>query len=73
MEWDIGAPVDPANSRIHGQCNLPPGYGLRILPFWAQVHEEPIGIASTTSVPKMIASLVQIGSALVTLYRARGS
>lgn len=74
-----GSTVDlirPRDVRIHGQCSLPQGYYLIRLPENVMVStdgHDPLDIACFHPTTKVILSLMQLGFACVTLYRARGS
>ena len=62
--------------QIHGQFLLPTGYRLSLLPTCSLVAKEPdlpIEISSSYSFPKIIASIVQLVVAIITLYRTRGT
>jgi hypothetical protein len=72
-----------SSKRIHGRCILPEGYYLRQLPTnievsWATPDGEPEmghqdSIASSWNIAAGVIALVQIGFAISTLWRARGS
>lgn len=68
--------VNPHVSKVHGQFYLPKGYHLHRLVNNERVEKESkdndIELASSVSTPKVIASLIQICAAVVTLYRSRG-
>ena len=68
--------VNPHVSKVHGQFYLPKGYHFHRLVNNERVQKESkendIELASSVSTPKVIASLIQICAAVVTLYRSRG-
>ena len=71
-----GKTINLGASQIHGQFLLPAGYHLSLLPSCSLVTKEPdlpIEISSSYSFSKIIASMVQLVAAIITLYRARGT
>jgi len=69
--------INIGGSQIHGQYLLPSGYHLSFLydhsSLVGKVEDLPIDIACSYSFPKIIASIVQLASALITLYHSRGT
>jgi len=70
--------LDPHGCKIHGQYRLPPGYRLSKL--WlshvlvkTDSQDLPIQIACSYSFPKVVASIIQLCSAVITLYHTRGT
>lgn len=78
------SPVDHESIKIHGLCNLAPGYGLSYLSPKVKVyarHNPQVGeqgikstkLASTHDIPRILFSLIQTVSGGYSLYKARGS
>lgn len=78
------SPVDHENIKVHGLCQLAPGYGLsyispnvKVYPrHYAQLGNQdikPTRIASTHDIPRILFSLIQTVSGGYSLYKARGS
>jgi hypothetical protein len=73
--WEV---IDLSSSHIHGQVSLPEGY---VLIYVSDIHmdvepefpDSPINLASNLSTPKIVASLVQVTAAVLTLYHSRGT
>ena len=78
------SPVDYENIKVHGLCELAPGYGLSYISpnvkvyarHYAQLGNQDIKstrIASTHDIPRILFSLIQTVSGGYSLYKARGS
>lgn len=63
---------------IHGECRLPEGYNVAMLPSNATLvsssHQDPknISISCSHSIPKIVVAIVQATYASITVYRSRG-
>jgi hypothetical protein len=69
-------PINPKETRIHGQCFLPYGYCLVRLPSDAMVspqEEGPLGISSSQSTVKPMVAILQLLLSCAALYRAQGA
>ena len=69
-------PINLGAAQVHGQYYLPVGYYMSLVNSSSLVRKEqelPIEISHSYSFPKIFASMVQLGAAIITLYRASGT
>lgn len=79
-DLDMDLDLKRLGFRIHGYCNVPPGYSISLVPRQASFIESDRGLPSAQitglsynySLVKILVALGQAIYAIFTLYRARG-